>query len=204
MNTIPLLDYLTGLPPALIYLVLGAGAAVENIVPPVPADTFVLLGGFIAVSGRANVWIVFIVTWLANVASAVFVYALARKYGPDFFQRPAAHWLLRPRQLDRIGAFYSRWGTPAILISRFLPGLRAIVPVFAGIACVRFARVLVPMAVASAAWYGLLVYLGAVAGRNLEQILGALSHVSTILLVVAVILVLLIARWWWKTRHEPH
>ena len=40
-----LLSLATGIPPGLIYLLLGAGAAIENLFPPVPSDTFVLLGG---------------------------------------------------------------------------------------------------------------------------------------------------------------
>jgi hypothetical protein len=48
------LEWLADLPPVLIYLVIGIGAAVENVFPPVPADTFVLLGAFLAASGRAE------------------------------------------------------------------------------------------------------------------------------------------------------
>ena len=63
------LAFLDAQSPILIYLVLGVGSALENIFPPLPADTFVLLGGFLAGKGRATPWTVFVVTWLANVAS---------------------------------------------------------------------------------------------------------------------------------------
>ena len=46
---------------------IGAGAGIENIIPPVPADTFVLLGAFLSVSGRADPVIVFVATWVCNV-----------------------------------------------------------------------------------------------------------------------------------------
>ena len=81
MNPSAILDYLVSLPPVLIYLIIGAGAAVENIVPPVPADTFVLLGAFVAAKGNASPLLVFLVTWGANVLSALLVFALARRYG---------------------------------------------------------------------------------------------------------------------------
>jgi membrane protein DedA with SNARE-associated domain len=199
-----ILEYLGGLPPVLTYLVIGAGAAVENVVPPIPADTFVLLGAFIAASGRASPWLVFLVTWGANVGSAVGVYALARRYGSAFFERAPGRWLLRKRQLRKIGGFYERHGSVAIFFSRFLPAFRAIVPVFAGVSQVPLLRVLVPMAAASAGWYGVLVILGTTAGRNLDAILAAFDRASLVLLVVAVILIALAGRWWWRTRHEPH
>ena len=204
MDPRAILEYLGGLPPALTYLVIGAGAAVENIVPPVPADTFVLLGAFIAASGRASAWLVFLVTWGANVASAVAVYALARRYGAAFFARAPGRWLLRKRQLRRIGGFYERHGSVAIFFSRFLPAFRAIVPVFAGVSHVPLLPVLFPMAAASAGWYGLLVIVGTTAGRNLDPILAAFDRASLVLLILAGILIAFAARWWWRTRHEPH
>ena len=42
------IDLMNGLPHGLLYVLLALGAAVENIVPAVPADTFVALGGFLA------------------------------------------------------------------------------------------------------------------------------------------------------------
>lgn len=192
------------LPPLLIYLVIGVGAAIENFIPPIPADTFVLLGGFISAEGRANPWLVFLVTWLFNVAAAVAVYALTWKHGQSFFKTRIGHWLLKPKQLEQIGTFYKRWGVPAILVSRFLPAFRAAVPVFAGVTHVPIMRVLPPLAIASAAWYGALVYLGAAAGRNWDQLMRFFDRFSTILLVIACVLVVALGVWWWRTRTGEH
>jgi membrane protein DedA with SNARE-associated domain len=197
-----ILVILGALPGALIYLILGAGAAVENVVPPVPADTFVLIGAFLAARGAARLWLVFLVTWVGNVASALVVYGLARRYGRAFFSRRVGHWLLHPRQLQQISLVYERWGEAAIVISRFLPGFRAMVPVFAGVTRLSFPRVAFPVAIASAAWYGALVFLGSLAGRNLEWIVGVFSHVSGVLLWLALFLLILVAVWWWQTRRR--
>jgi membrane protein DedA with SNARE-associated domain len=196
------LQWLTNLPPAWIYIAIGAGAAVENIIPPVPADTFVLLGAFLAESGRADPLLVFAFTWTFNVASAVLVYLLAHRYGPGFFTTRAGHWLLRPKQIETIGVFYERWGTPAIFVSRFLPAFRALVPVFAGVTHVPLWRVLPPLAIASGVWYGCLVYIGAAASRNWEQIMRFFAQFSTALLAVAAILIVLVAAWWVRSRRE--
>jgi membrane-associated protein len=197
-----ILDYLAELPPLVTYLVLAGGAALENIIPPVPADTFVLAGAFLAASGRASPWIVFFATWLANVGSALAVYALARKWGTAFFDRPAGRWLLRPRQMERISRFYERWGPQAIAISRFLPAFRAVVPVFAGISRVSFPRVALPVAIASAGWYGMLVVLGTTAGRNIDRILAAFDRAGLALVIVAGVIAVLLGYLWWRSRHE--
>ena len=174
----------------------------ENIVPPIPADTFVLIGAFLAAGGRASPLLVFLVTWTANVGSALATYALARRYGRGFFDRPAGHWLLRPHQLEQIDGFYRRFGVLAIFGSRFLPAFRALVPVFAGITHLPLWKVAPPLAIASALWYGALVLLGATAGRNFDAVVRFFDRASTVLLIVAGVLIAAFLYWWWRSRRS--
>ena len=68
-----ILSFLGAQGPILLYALLGTGSALENVFPPIPADTFVLLGAFLAAGGRADAWTVFFVTWLANTTTALLV-----------------------------------------------------------------------------------------------------------------------------------
>lgn len=174
----------------------------ENIVPPIPADTFVLFGAFLAAAGRADPVTVFLVTWVCNVVGALLVYTLSRRYGRAFFATPIGHWLLHPEQLQAIGRFYARWGGPAVFVSRFLPAFRAMVPVFAGITRVPFFRMFWPLAFASALWYGILVAIGTLAGRNWERVLELFSDVSGTLFWIALPLLVALVIWWWRTRRR--
>jgi membrane protein DedA with SNARE-associated domain len=196
-----LLATLAALPPLLIYSFIGVGAAIENFIPPIPADTFVLLGAFLSAGGRANLWAVFFVTWIMNVGSASLVYLLAHKYGRTFFtEHHLGKLLINEKQLQQIGGFYEKWGTPAIFVSRFLPAFRAMVPVFAGVTHVPFRRVFIPLAGASGLWYGALVYLGGIAGGNWDAIMAFFSRASSVLLAVAVVLLVGFGFWWVRSR----
>lgn len=199
-----LLDWMLGIPPGLAYLLLGIGAALENIVPAVPADTFVALGGLLSSLGDLDARVIFLVTWAANVASALVTYRLGYVYGRSFFEHGFGRRLLAMHQVERMDAFYARWGLLAIFFTRFLPGLRAIVPVFAGVTHHGFVPVAIPLATASAIWYGGLVWLGVFAGRNLHLLTSLLERLNSTLGVVALVLALLIGAWWWRTRHPPH
>lgn len=181
---------------------LGTGAALENIVPPVPADTFVLLGAFLSVSGRADPWAVFFVTWTANVGSAILVYLLAWRFGPGFFRSAVGRWLLLPRQLEEIDRFYDRWGPSAIFASRFLPAFRAVVPVFAGVSRVPIWRVAPAVVAASAIWYGGLVLMGTIAGRNWDAIVATFSRMSGVLGWLAFVCLILVVVWWVQSRRR--
>ena len=195
------LDFLNGLPPLLVYAILGVGAALENLIPPIPADTFVLFGGFIAAQGTVNAWVVWLVTWAFNVGSALVVYGLGHRHGKRFFQHGLGKHMLNDDQLKRMQGFYQRYGPVAMFFARFLPGLRAVVPAFAGVSHQSFLPAALPLAAASALWYGALVWVGATAGKNLDTLMGVLDKVNYVLVGLAILIFGGIFVWWWRTRH---
>jgi membrane protein DedA with SNARE-associated domain len=196
--------WMEGLPEALVYVVIGLFAGLENLVPPVPADVIALAGGFLAGRGVTSAWLTFLVVWVSNVGTAMLTYWLGRRYGPGFFAGRIGRIILQPGQLSRLAGFYGRHGPKVIFVSRFLPGFRAVVPVFAGTSGLAVARTAVPIALASGLWYGIVVYLGATAGEHWEEIRGAVERSGRWLAIAAVPLFLAVAWWWWKTRGEPH
>lgn len=194
------LDWLLRIPEGLLLLILGLAAALENIIPPIPADVIILFGGFLAGQGVVSPWLAFAVVWVGNVGGALLVYAVGRTYGPGFFSGRIGGYLLKPRQLASLSDFYRRFGFAVIFVSRFTPVFRALVPVFAGVSHVGFFRTAIPIAVASAIWYGTLLYLGAAAGQNWQQIAGAVEESGRWLWLGAGLAALLLAVWWKRSR----
>ena len=197
-----LLVWLRDVSPYLLYGTLGVGAAAENIVPLIPADTFVLLGGFFAARGLASEKVVFLVTWTSNVLSALMVYTAAYRYGDSFFQTRLGRYLLDPKQVGIVRRFYRRWGVAAVFYTRFLPGLRSVTPVFAGLIQQRPLSVAFPLLLASAIWYGGLVWIGAFAGRNVDQLLRIQTRLNWTLTGLAGVIVVLLVRWWLRSRQR--
>lgn len=196
------LAMLTELPAPAVYAVMAAGAVVENIVPAIPADTFIVAGGFVAGLGTLSAGWVFAVVWSFNVAGAVAVYALGRRYGRGFFRTGRGRALIPDGQWDRLEAFYARWGVAAIFAGRFFPGFRALVPVFAGVAGLGWSRAVPPLAIASAIWYGVLVRLGFLAGDNLESVMEAIARTQRWLLAASVVLAGVLVWLWWHGRRR--
>lgn len=170
----------------MLYLALAATAAIENFFPPLPADTVVAFGSFLAARGEATAIGAFLSTWLGNVGGAFTVYWLGRKYGASWLERGGR---LRKfggaRSQERVRSLYSRYGLPALFLSRFLPGVRAIVPPFAGALGVPFLPVAAAIALASGIWYGFITYLAYRVGANWEALQQRISEVSTSVALVA-------------------
>lgn len=195
-----LIAWLNSVPIGTLYAALGLVAAIENVFPPIPADTVVALGSFLAARGRGSVWTAFLATWLGNVASAMVMYGLGRRYGAAKLERR----LLGdkgPGAEHRLQQMYGRYGVVALFLSRFIPGVRAVVPPFAGALRVPAYRAGLAIASASALWYGTVSYLGFTLGGNWQRVLQLITEYGRILAVIA-LGVLLVGAVIWRTRSK--
>lgn len=196
-----ILDWLTSLPPATLYLVLGLAAAVENIFPPFPADTVVAFGSFLAARGNGSAVGSFLSTWIGNVTGAMAMYALGRRYGADAVDRRFS----TKRKGDaerRFKALYQRYGLVAIFLTRFLPGVRAIVPPLAGAFRIPAWGTALMVALASAVWYSVVTYFGYQVGSSWEQLVATLKTSQRIIALVAGGIAVLAALVWLALRRR--
>jgi membrane-associated protein len=169
--------------------VLALLATVENVVPPVPADLAAALGAFLSTRGVVRVELVLAITVVANVSGAALVYVLARGPGRRWLQTRAGRKLLSPRAFVVMEREYLRLGVGGIFVARLLPGIRAAVPPFAGLAGIRSVRALLPVFLAAVLWYGGITLLGVTLGANWPAISRALSGVNRTLGIIAAVAV---------------
>jgi membrane protein DedA with SNARE-associated domain/uncharacterized tellurite resistance protein B-like protein len=193
---------LSDLPPTAVYAVLALLAAIENVIPPVPSDAAVALGAFLTQRGLTTPIGVFVVTWVANLAGAAGVYFVARRYGRRLFATRTGRRLLAPRSLAIIERGYLRFGVVGIFVSRFLPGIRAVVPPFAGLVGLSPVRTFVPMALASGIWYGGLIVVATLIGSNWERINGLILSINRTLGIATVVLVIAGIIWYLLRRRQ--
>lgn len=190
------------LPAAAVYGVIAVLAGVENFFPPVPADTAVALGAFLARYGTVSALAVFLVTWSVNVLGASAVYVAARMLGRRFFLGRMGRRLIRRRSLARIERLYEDYGVWGIFLSRFVPGVRAVVPPFAGIAGLGSVRALAPVVVASALWYGTLTVLVVTLAGQLEELTPLLRRANMALFLVALTVAGVLGAWVYVRRRR--
>ena len=197
-----IINALLGLPPTAVYTIIGVLAGVENVFPLVPADTAVAIGAFLSTGGHISAQAVFAVTWVANVAGAIAVYAAGRTIGRPFFQGRLGRRLLNPGAMVRLELLYRNYGMWGIFVSRFVPGLRAVVPPFAGVANLGALRVVLPLVVASGLWYGVLTFVAATAVREIDGILEFARRLSVAGVVSAGALVAVVVFAWRRRRRR--
>ena len=192
------LGWLTELPPAILYLVLALVAAIENVFPPIPADTVVAFGAFLAARGHATLAGALLSTLGGNVAGAMGMYAAGRRFGAERLSRRLA----AGGSARRLHDFYGRYGVAALFVSRFLPGVRALVPPFAGALRIPPWRVFLILGAASAIWYGAITLIAYRVGADWPTLMAKMRQWQHALVIAAAVVAVLGLGAWWVVRRR--
>ncbi len=189
-----LLNWLGALPEPLLYAAILLAAFAENVFPPLPADTVVALGAFVAARGNGTVLGVWGATMIGNIVGAMLMYSLGKRYGMPWLTRkfPTVFSPTTTRQfVDR----FHKHGLWAVVLSRFLPAIRAVVPPVAGAIGIGAVRAAMAMTFASGVWYGVVCWLAFRAGANAGALLARIEDQQRVISIVAATVVFVAVVW---------
>lgn len=174
---------------------LGVGLLIllENLIPPIPSEVVLPLAGFRARTGALEPISVWLAATAGSVVGALILYGLGAWLGYDRLHRLAGHrWFIITGQkdLERGQQVFEKHGRKVVLLARFVPFLRSVVSIPAGITGMRMVTFLTLTAIGSGIWNAAFVVLGWVLGENWESVqtwLGPVSYVVIGLLVIGLI-----------------
>ncbi len=199
MNIEALINRLSELPLSMLYMAIGAVSALENVFPPFPSDVVVAFGAFLAARGEASAVSTFFICWFGNVIGAAFTYYIGRRYGAGTFMHRLEKYGGKGAEA-KLRTLYARYGFAALFISRFLPGVRAIVPPFAGAMHLPPVRTFLAISAASGIWFLFITWLAFRAGENWEVLYGHIMTSGKIVAYGALGVVVIAAAIWYFRR----
>jgi membrane protein DedA with SNARE-associated domain len=149
----------------LLYLFLFGFAILENLVPPVPGDTVTIFGAFLVGTGKLNFPLVLIVTTVGSTIGFVFLYYIARKFGERIIASGKIRWLSE-KSTARARGMIGRFGYLIIAANRFLPGVRSVISISAGLLEMKPVPVITLSFVSAALWNLACISIGYALGSN--------------------------------------
>ena len=182
------------------YWAVAIALLLENTGLPVPGETILLLGSFLAFSQRQLQlpWII-----VVGIASAT----LGDNIGFFVGLRGGRPLLNRYRQWFRISKeaiangerVFQRYGPATIFFARFVAGLRVIAGPLAGILRMEWRRFAIYNFLGATVWVTVIATVGYVFGRHWGRLLHIVKEFNITILVIAVIVVLLML---WRHRAD--
>jgi len=179
--------------------------ALENIFPPIPSEVILTFAGFMTTVTPLKVGGVIIAATLGSLLGAVILYSLGRLLHVDrleaFIAGPAGQALRLKREDVRLAeGWFRRYGYPTVFFCRFVPIVRSLISVPAGMAKMKVPVFLVLTTLGTSLWNIVLVYLGRAAGQAWEKVARYFDTYSTAALILFILLALAAVAWFVKKR----
>jgi len=156
--------------PNAAYLIICFAMFLENIIPPIPSEIIMPLGGFFVYQGILNFYVLVIFGLLGTVLGALPWYYLGKllneKKLVNFVESKGKFLGITPTDLNKSKLWFDKYGVSLVFWGRLIPGIRTLISVPAGIELMPLRKFLLWTSLGSLIWVILLSLLGYIFGEN--------------------------------------
>ena len=184
------------------YWAVFVGIAIENMGIPLPGETIVIVGGFLAGSGELNYWWVLGSAIAGAVLGDNFGYWVGRFGGWQLLVKIGSIFRLQEQQLEQAKERYSKNAFQAVFFGRFVTLLRIFAGPLAGITQMPYKQFLLCNFGGAAVWATTIVSIAFFLGKavSLEQIVNWIAQLG--LMALFLVIIFLLAPIIWEYGHK--
>ena len=175
--------------------------ALESMIAPVPSEVVMPFAGYLVLQGRFDFWIALLVSGLGSIFGSVLSYYIGFYGGRPFVLRYGKYLLLEKEHLEWTENWFRKQGQKTIFISRFIPVVRHLISIPAGIAKMTINKFVIYTFLGATIWNFILLYAGFKLGEHWDKI----HQYSKELDIIFVALVILFFVYFiWKHRERKN
>lgn len=163
---------------------------IENLFPPIPSEVILTFGGFMTTYTALKVPGVIAASTAGSLLGAVFLYFVGRLI-PAQKLRALLEGTLGKRlhfqteDVDDANGWFDRKGKSTVFFCRFVPIIRSLISIPAGMSRMSMMSFLVLTFAGSLGWNTVLVTAGAVAGASWEKVIRVMNQYSDAVVIAA-------------------
>tara|TARA_Y100000589_G_scaffold265585_1_gene256592 strand:+ start:229 stop:885 length:657 start_codon:yes stop_codon:yes gene_type:complete len=180
--------------PNIAYFVIGFAMFLENLIPPIPSEIIMPLGGFFVYQGNLNFYILIISGLIGTVVGALPWYFLGKllneKKLSNFIDGKGKFIGISTKDLDKSKLWFDKYGVMLVFWGRLIPGIRTLISVPAGIELMPINKFLIWTTLGSLIWVVFLTSAGYLFGENYKVIGLYLDNFKVILKPIFTILII--------------
>ena len=175
----------------------------ESTLVPVPSTLVFPFAGFLAAKGVFSLPLVLIINSVGALVGSGIGYWVGAAGGKPLLLKYGKYLLIRRKDIERTEQWFANHGKATVLIARFVPVVRHIISMPAGIARMRLVPFFVQTFIGSTLWGGFLILLGYYMGEHWDTVANKIKRFDLVIGVTIVVAVLVIAvRFFLKRRRE--
>jgi len=163
----------------------------ENLIPPIPSEIIMPLGGFYASQGQLDFFPVVLAGLIGTVFGALPWYGIGRLVNEKRLEKWLeinGRWIgISPNELARSRKWFNKYGASLVFWGRLIPGIRTLISVPAGIELMPITPFLIWTSAGSLIWTLFLTITGFYLGDNYSKIETWISPFSIIFKAIIVV-----------------
>ncbi len=177
----------------------GAGflMALESMIAPVPSEAVMPFVGFQVADGKWSLGWAIVASSLGSIIGSLLSYLMGYYGGRPVVLKVGKYLLLNEEDLEKTEAFFNRRaGTWTLFLSRFIPVVRHLISIPAGVGKMPLVPFIVATLAGATIWNSLLLLCGVKLREN-WTLIQKYSHQIDVLVVLAVVVA---AVWFIRSR----
>ncbi len=134
--------------------------ALESMVAPLPSEAVMPFAGFLIYEGTFSFFGVIFYSLVGSLIGSILSYYAGLYGGRPFVTRFGKYFLLDLRDLEITERFFNRYGDKTIFFSRFIPVVRHLISIPAGVGEMKPGKFILYTAIGAGMWNSILAYAG--------------------------------------------
>ncbi len=184
-----LAEYITGFMESTGYVTVFLGMVMESMVFPVPSEAIMPFAGFLIAEGRFSFLGVIGISTLGSIVGSLLSYFIGLYGGRPFVNKFGKYLLLDQEELNLTEIFFKKYGQATIFISRFIPVVRHLISIPAGLAKMNLWKFSILTVLGAGLWNAFLAYVGFYLKQNWEIVMEYSKIVDIVVLAILAVLV---------------
>ncbi|MBA3454985.1 MAG: DedA family protein [Deltaproteobacteria bacterium] len=161
----------------------------ESTMVPIPSLLVMPFAGYLASQGHFSLPVILIINSTGALLGSALSYWLGAAGGKPLLLKYGKYVFVRPKDIEKTEEFFAKHGKWTVLIGRFLPVVRHIISIPAGVARMPLIPFFTQTFIGSTLWGGGLMLMGYGLGARWEAIAAQAKKVD-LLIAVGIVLVL--------------
>ena len=166
---------------------------IENIYTPIPSEVVLLFGGFMTTYSKLGVPLMILFSTLGSVVGAIVLYYVGKILNKERLKKIVSGKVgkilrLKASDIEKADRWFDTKGNKTVFFCRFIPVVRSLISIPAGMSEMAMTKFLLYTTVGSAIWNTVLLVIGNRVGKNWKDILGIMDQYSHVVLILLIIL----------------
>lgn len=149
----------------------------ESTLIPIPSELVMPFAGYLAHTGEFSLPVILVINSVAALVGSGICYWIGKAGGKPLLVKYGKFIGVRKKDIEKTEAYFARHGKATILVSRFLPVIRHIISIPAGIARMPLPAFFLQTFIGATIWGTVLILIGYELG-NWAVIAEKLKHVD--------------------------